>query len=411
MPMTITIVTIFTLVYVGMILGGFPGLKLDRAGIALLGAIAILASGAMNPQVAWSAIDYSTIGLLFGLMILSAQFAMSGVYEIFSNTLTKLQVGPRTLLALLIAVSGILGALLTNDVVAVALAPVILQISKKRNLNPVPLLLALACGTNAGSSATIIGSPQNILIGQNLKLSFTGFLYDAGVPSFIALGVIWVVISFFYRDKWQATAKLDEKAPDMGPLDRWEMIKGLLMAVGIIAAFLFTEWPRELVALAAGGLLLINARFRSKEMLDYEDWQLLVLFMGLFVVNAAFQQTGLPKRWVIDLREFGIDLQSTAWIFVLTALLSDIVTNVPSVMLLLPFADSPMAAPAMALASGLSSNLIIIGSLANIIVVDAAGRQGLKISFAEHARVGIPVTLISLLVAAGWLWLRAGGWV
>jgi len=409
--MTMTIVTIFSLVYVGMILGGFPGLKLDRAGIALLGAIAILAFGSMDPKAAWGAIDFSTIGLLFGLMILSAQFAMSGVYGTFSNRLARLQVGPRTLLALLIAVSGILGALLTNDVVAVAMAPVIIQISKERDLNPIPLLLALACATNAGSSATIIGSPQNILIGQSLKLSFTGFLYDAGIPSLISLGVIWVVISYFYRNRWQTATRPDDQAPDMVSFDRWEMIKGLVTAVGIIAAFLFTEWPRELVALTAGGLLLINGRFRSKEMLDYEDWQLLVLFMGLFVVNAAFQQTHLPQQWIHDLRKFGIDLQSTAWIFILTALLSDIVTNVPSVMLLLPFADSPMAAPAMALASGLSSNLIIIGSLANIIVVDAAGRQGLKISFAEHARVGIPVTVISLLVAGGWLWLRAAHWL
>jgi Na+/H+ antiporter NhaD/arsenite permease-like protein len=146
-------------------------------------------------------------------------------------------------------------------------------------------------------------------------------------------------------------------------------------------------------------------------MLDYEDWQLLILFMGLFVVNAAFQQTHLPQQWIHDLKGIGIDLQSTTWIFLLTAVLSDIVTNVPSVMLLLPFADSHMAAPAMALASGLSSNLIIIGSLANIIVVDAANRQGLKISFGEHARVGIPVTLISLLIAGGWLWLRSANWV
>ncbi len=409
--MTITIVTIFIIVYIGMILGGFPGLKLDRAGISLLGAIAVLAFGAMSPQAAWDSIDYSTIGLLFGLMILSAQFAMAGVYEAFSNVLVNLRVGPRTLLALLIAVSGILGALLTNDVVAVAMAPVLLQISRERDLNPVPFLLALACSTNAGSTATIIGSPQNILIGQNLHLSFTGFLYDAGIPALISLGVIWVVISLFYRGKWQSEKRLDERDPDATPFDRWEMIKGLLVAIGIIVAFMFTEWPRELVALAAGGLLLINGRFRSKAMLDYEDWQLLVLFIGLFVVNAAFQQTHLPQQWIADLRGIGIDLQSTAWIFMLTAVLSDVVSNVPSVMLLIPFAETHMAGPAMALASGLASNLIIIGSLANIIVVDAAGRQGLKISFGEHARVGVPITLISLLVAAGWLWLRAARWV
>jgi Na+/H+ antiporter NhaD/arsenite permease-like protein len=408
---TIAIVTVFALVYVGMILGGFPGLKLDRAGIALLGAIAILSLGAMTPKAAWDSVDYSTIGLLFGLMILSAQFAMSGLYDAFSNVLVNLRVGTGTLLALLIATSGILGALLTNDVVAVAMAPVLLHISKRRGLNPIPFLLALACSTNAGSTATIIGSPQNILIGQNLHLSFTRFLYEAGVPALISLGVIWAVIAISYRGKWDLDKGLSQTRPKGEPFDRWEMIKGIMVAVGIIVAFVFTEWPRELVALGAGGLLLMNGRFRSKQMLDYEDWQLLVLFIGLFIVNAAFQQTHLPQKWISDVKVHGIDLQSTPWLFALTAILSDVVSNVPSVMLLIPFADSHMAGPAMALASGLSSNLIIIGSLANIIVVDAAGQQGLKISFAEHARVGIPVTLISLGVAACWLWLLAQGWV
>ena len=121
-------------------------------------------------------------------------------------------------------------------------------------------------------------------------------------------------------------------------------------------------------------------------------------------MNAALQKTGLPAQWITDLQRFGVGLEDPVWIFVITAVLSDVVSNVPSVMLLLPFAKAAVSAPVMAIASGLSSNLIIIGSLASIIVVDAAQQRGLDISFWEFARNGIPVTLITLGLASLWLW-------
>ena len=173
----------------------------------------------------------------------------------------------------------------------------------------------------------------------------------------------------------------------------------------LIGIFLFTDWSRSLVALGAGGLLLANAHFRSRAMLDRVDWQLLILFIGLFIVNGALQATHLPAEWIADLHDQGVDLQSPSWIFVATVVLSDVVSNVPSVMLLLPFATEGASAPVMAVASGLSSNLIVIGSLASIIVVDAAARRGLKISARQFMRSGVPVTLISLALSALWLWL------
>jgi Na+/H+ antiporter NhaD/arsenite permease-like protein len=401
-------IAIFVVVYIGMALGSLPGLKVDRAAIALLGAIALLASGKIGQEAAWNSIDFSTIGLLFGLMILSAQFAMAGFYQAVAHYLIRLQMGPRTLLAILVCASGLLGALLTNDVVALAMAPVIIEICFERKLNPLPFLLALACSTNAGSSGTIIGSPQNILIGEKLGLSFVAFLYDAAVPSALSLAAIWAIIAFSFRNKWDLQAGQKPSVQTRpADFDQWENLKALIIAAGIIVAFVATSWPRDLVALTAGGILLLNARFQSKKMLDYEDWQLLVLIMSLFIVNAAFQQTHLLSEWIADLKSNGVDLYHPAWIFALTAMLSDLVSNVPSVMMLLPFATHPLSGPAMALASGLSSNLIVIGSLANIIVIDVAAQHGMKITFWEHARIGIPVTLVSLLIAAGWLWLRA----
>ncbi len=397
-------VTVFIVVYVGMMLGRLPGLKVDRSAIALLGAIALLASGEMSEQQAVDSIGYSTIGLLFGLMIVSAQFTMSGLYAEITHRVVSLNVGPRALLGIITAVSGVLAALLTNDVIALALAPVLLQLCTERKLNPVPYLLAMACATNAGSTATIIGAPQNMLIGQHMSLSFAGFMVYTAVPAALALGIIWLVISFLYRDKWQLQPHLTLAPTKTHSFDRLGSIKGLIFTAVIVVLFLFTQWPRDHIALAAAGLLLMNAHFKSRKMLDLVDWQLLVLFIGLFVVNGAFQQTHLPQQWVDSLGAHGIEFQHPATLFITTFLLSDIVSNVPAIMLLVPYATDPIAGPAMALAAGMASNLIIIGSIANIIVVDTAARYKLPISFWEHARTGIPVTLMSLAIAAAWLW-------
>lgn len=228
-------------------------------------------------------------------------------------------------------------------------------------------------------------------------------IYTA-VPALLALAVIWLAISLLYRNKWELIGAAQGNPVETYRFDRLESVKGLVITAIIVVIFLFTDWPRDLVALAAGGFLLMNAHYRSRKMLDHVDWQLLILFISLFVVNGAFQQTHLPQLWVDSLQSHGIDFQHPATLFVTTFVLSDLVSNVPAVMLLLPYAKDMIAGPAMALAAGMASNLIIIGSIANIIVVEAAARYGVTISFREHARTGVPVTLLSLLMAAGWLW-------
>jgi Na+/H+ antiporter NhaD/arsenite permease-like protein len=399
------VVGVFAIVYLGMMLGSLPGLKLDRSAIALIGAIALLATGAISRHEAGASIDFGTIGLLFGLMIVSANFDLAGLYSALSDRVGTLTFGPRAFLAVVVAASGVMSALLTNDVVAVALVPVLLGLCVNRGLNPVPFLLALACSTNGGSIATIIGSPQNMLIGQHFHLSFSGFMGYTAVPALVSLVLIWGVIAWQFRGAWQLPEGVKAKVPKHRDFDRWEAVKGAIVTLVLIALFVLTDWPRDLIALAAAAILLANAHFSSHKMLHRVDWQLLILFIGLFVVNGALQATHLPQGWIDDLKSSGINLASPAMIYVVTAVLSDVVSNVPSIMLLLPFAQDPSLGPVMAVASGLSSNLIVIGSLASIIVVDEAGRAGLRISFWDFARTGIPVTLSSMIFAAGWLWL------
>ncbi|MBL8858461.1 MAG: anion transporter [Planctomycetes bacterium] len=400
--METTVLVVFGLVYLGMLLGGLPGLALDRTGIALLGAIALVATGAVTPRAAWNAIDVPTIALLFGMMVISANLRVSGFYARISTGIAELDVSTPKLFAILILVAGALSAVLTNDVVCLALAPLLLESSTRRGVAPIPLLLALCCASNVGSAATLIGNPQNILVGQALGLDFARYTALAAVPVLIGLGIVWWVC---VRSMRGAAPPLAVSTPRATPLafDRAGAWKAGLVTVLVMAAFLFTDWPREITALAGAGLLLVSRRNRSREVLAQVDGQLLVLFMGLFVVNHALADSGLLERGLASLRDVGIDPSEPRTLFAGSAVLSNLVSNVPATMLLLPTATHPLAGPILALASTLAGNFILVGSIANIIVVDAAGRAGIEIGWREHARIGVPVTLLTLLVAALWM--------
>ncbi|HRP61726.1 MAG TPA: anion transporter [Phycisphaerales bacterium] len=406
----LTVLAIFALVYLGMILGRLPGLALDRTGVALLGAIALLALGRVSLDEAWTAIDVPTIALLLGLMVVSAQFRLGGFYTAVTAKLALADVSPRVLLALLIIVSGALSAVLANDIVCLAMTPVLIDGCIRRRLNPVPFLLALACAANIGSAATLIGNPQNMLIGQTLNLSFAGYLLEAIVPATLGCGAIWLVITWQMRREgaWTLDGSPSQKHHiEAQPFDAYQSAKAIAVVLFIMVAFLFTEWPRDIVALGAAGVLLLSRRMHSRAMLGLVDWQLLILFIGLFVVNHAFASTGMLDTLAASLRNAGVDPAQPGWLFAITAVLSNLVSNVPAVMLLLPFAEHPMAGTVLAVSSTLAGNLIIVGSIANIIVVDLAARQGITINWKRHARTGMPITIISLVIAAFWLWLWA----
>jgi Na+/H+ antiporter NhaD/arsenite permease-like protein len=288
---------------------------------------------------------------------------------------------------------------------------VLVHACRQRRLDPVPFLLALACAANIGSAATLIGNPQNMLIGQSLALSFGAYLGLAAVPVACSLLLLWLLLCRQHRREWRDAgappAAAESDAPDAAPaFDAWQTYKGLAAAALLLFAFLLDEWPRELLALTAAGVMLCNRRLHSTRMLGLVDWELLVLFIGLFVVNHAFARTGLAGDAVAWLARVGVDLQQSAPFFAATFVLSNIVSNVPAVMLLLPLAQDASGAAMLALVSTFAGNLLIVGSIANIIVVDAAARQGIVIDWRRHARTGIPVTLASLALCATFLWAR-----
>ena len=408
--MTAFVVVVFCVVYLGMILGGLPFLQLDRTGVALLGAIALVGAGAVSPEAAARSIHLPTLILLFSFMVISAQMRLGGFYTWVTRRIAALALSPALLLGALIGVVGTLSAVFSNDIVCLAVAPVLVDACIARRLDPVPYLLALACAANIGSAATLIGNPQNMLIGETLRLSFAGYTAEASLPVVLGLLATWGIIVWRVGGRWNRdVGPTGEAAPERReelPLDRWQTVKGLTVAAVLVLVFVLLPWPREVAALAGAGALLLSRKLHSNKMLGLVDWELLVLFIGLFVVNHALQETGLSTLAVADLAAAGVHLEQPATLFGVTFVLSNIVSNVPAVMLLLPVATHPMAGTLLALVSTLAGNLLIVGSIANIIVVNAAARRGLPIDWRRHAGVGIPVTLATLSLAAAYLGLR-----
>jgi len=404
-------IAIFLATYVAMAVGRLPGFRVDRTGAALLGAIAMLVFEKIDPDAAWAAVSFPTMALLFGLMIVSGAYSVSGFYGWAAERAASLRVPPHGLLAVLIVVSGLLSSILTNDVVVVAMVPLLVELCLARRLNPTPFLLGFAFAANAGSSGTIIGSPQNMIIAQGLDLSFVGFMKAALAPSLLSLVPVWGVLVVLYRGRWALGAAAPVRAAAAPVrLDRIETAKAAIVTLLVVAAFCLTTWPRDLIALGAGAVLLLNRRVASADVMKHVDGNLFILLGGLFVVNAALATTGLPQRAIADLTAWGVDLKQPLTLLVVAGALSDIVGNNPAVLLIVPYvqsADPELIGAAMALGTGLASNMVVFGSLAGIIVAEEAAQRGAPISLMEFSRAGIPVSLITLLLAAGWLVLLA----
>jgi Na+/H+ antiporter NhaD/arsenite permease-like protein len=410
--MTALVLVVFVAVYLGMALGRWPGLMIDRTGIALVGAIVLVLAGAVDAEGVRAAVDVPTLVILFGLMVLSAQFAACGFYAWCSRRLALTPAAPGRLLLLTVVTAGLLSAVLANDVVVFAMAPMLATGLLRRGLDPRPFLIALTSAANAGSAATIIGNPQNILIGQSGGLDFWAFLAACGPPAAAGMLITWLVVWLTWRGRFTV---LDPRAahalPEHGTsLDRAGLVKALVAAGALLALFA-TPLPQVEGVLLVAGALLISRRLATRRILALVDWHLLVLFGGLFVVTHALQATGLPGQLLARLEGGGLPVTSPWLLGPFAVLGSNTIGNVPLVVLLLQVlpAPTPGLLHFLAVISTLAGNLLIVGSLANIITVERAKEVGVTLGFLEHARCGVPITILSLAVAAAWLAVAGSG--
>jgi Na+/H+ antiporter NhaD/arsenite permease-like protein len=404
-PSAPAVLTIFVLTYVGVAIGRVPGLKLDRTGIALLGAIAIMIFLRVPTSAVVGFVNWPTILLLFGFFVLSAQLRLSGFFDrVAAETSARLGHPARFLLLLMLVTAGV-SAFLNHDIVCFVFAPLVATALLRRHLNPVPFLVAVAIASNIGAAATLVGNPQNMMIAQIGRLHFGRYMLWCITPVVFAFAsayaIIWVV-SRRHLGFTGPAPQAAEAAPQ--PFNRVHTTKGLAILVIVIALF-FSPIPKELVALTAAGIHLASPRFRTADLLGLVNWEILVLFLGLFVVTGAFQAAGYGDQAVQWLARNGLNLRSLPVLAVATAALSNLINNSAAVMLLVKLTNvkDPLIAYVLALANSFGGSLIILGSVSNIIVVQQAREMGITISFRDFARLGVPVTLAALGGLLAWL--------
>ena len=401
------VLLVLVLTYLGMVAGRIAWLRVDRTGIALLAVIALLASGQMTLDDFGSAVDMPTLALLFAMMIISAQFAESGFIDLCARTIIGWGGGTAGLLAVTVAIGGGLSAVLANDILIVTIAPLLIAGAQSRGFDPRPFAIALAAATNAGSAATLIGNPQNIVLGAIGHLDFWTFLGINGVPALFALAVVFAVVWLQWRRRIRGATPPDgaEPAPvTVHPLDRTQMIKSVVALIALLILF-STSLPREIGALIIAALLLANRKITSRTMMAAVDWPLLLLVACLFAVTGTLNDASLAAKALSFLDEHGLLPNNLLLLVPFSVVTSNAIGSLPAAMLLLQIWPTPPPGVlySLALLSTLAGNLLLSGSLTNLLIAEQAERIGARLSYRDHARAGVPIAVLSLAFAFFWL--------
>lgn len=382
------------LTFLGLALGGLPGYRMNRAGVALVGASFLVLLGVLDLEEAWQALDAKTLVFLFGIMVLNAHLGYGGFFGLAAERLLGLARTPLALLLLLTFGSGFLSALFLNDTMALLLTPLVLSLTRSLGLNPVPYLLALMAAVNTGSLMTPTGNPQNIAVASLSGISYLGFVSALWPVALLGLGLQVGLLALLYPEA-RSLKPLSPVFPLRYRSHRPLLAKGLWVAVGLFLAFLL-GYPMAQGALVAAGILLFTRRLRSERYFLRVDWELLVMFAALFMVTEGVRRLGLAELLApLATTPLGLLLAAT--------LLSLLVSNVPAVLLLAPLVQEPRDWLLLAGGSTLAGNLTLLASVANLIVAEGAGREGVRIGFLEHLRLGLPLAVLTLALVFFWV--------
>ena len=388
---------------VGVAIGRWPWLKMNRATIALVGATALIAIGVIPLKDAFEAVDWNTIVLLFAMMVLNVNLRIAGFFHLVTSRVVRLAKTPRQLLALVIAVSGVLSAVFLNDTIALMMTPMVLELALALRRNPLPYLVALVTAANVGSVSAITGNPQNMLVGISSGISFVQFTAALAPIALVGLFIIWLVMIVVYRTEF-ASAALASDLVVSGTEDPGLLRKSML-ATGLMLVALIGGAPIPLAALSAAAMLLVSRRREPERVFEEIDWGLLVFFISLFVVTGAIETSGLGQDLFAWLRPWADG--GAAKLTTVSLILSNVVSNVPAVMLFRPvvptLADPHSAWLTLAMATTLAGNLTLLGSVANLIVAEIAKRHGVHLSFVEYLKSGTLIAVLTLLVGVAWL--------
>jgi Na+/H+ antiporter NhaD/arsenite permease-like protein len=394
---------IFIATYAALAVGRIPGLRVDRAGAALIGAALMVALNVLTLDEAYRAVNLDTIVLLLGMMIVVANLRISGFFALVSEWVVEHAHRPLTMLAAIAVVSGTLSAFFVNDTVCLVLAPLVAEVTFALKRNPVPYLLAVAMASNAGSLATLTGNPQNMLIGSFSGIPYRTFSFALAPVAALSVLVAIAILAAIYWPEFRSGRRVEIQTRDFR-LDRALLWKSLAVSLAMMIAF-FSGVPIAKAAIAGGALLLLISRsVRPRDVYNQIDWPLLMMFSGLFIVVAGAEKSVLEQSLAAEAGR--LHLENGAILAAFAAALSNIVSNVPAVLVFKPFlahlSNPQLAWQRLAMASTLAGNLTVLGSVANLIVIEQS-RDRVRIGFWEYARAGVPITIATLLIGIAML--------
>jgi Na+/H+ antiporter NhaD/arsenite permease-like protein len=395
---------IFAGSYLVFALGKFPWMKIDRPGAAIIGAVLMVAFRIVDAREALASVDFATIVLLFAMMLIVGSLRLAGFFTWITDWMIE-RVHPDHLLPTVIFTSGLLSAFLVNDIVCLVMTPFVIHIARVLRRPQVPYVIAVATASNIGSTATITGNPQNMLIGSLSGIHYAAFLGRLAPVAIVGLFINWALIHRIYlRGEIDHVAVAPALADPEFQQERIRKKPVVVLAL-VLAVFLAGVPPATTAAVGAA-VLLMTRTVDPRRLYDEVDWGLLVFFVGLFIIVGGANRAGLTAQLLQPINAWNLHRIP---IFVgSTAVLSNVVSNVPAVMLLrtvIPgFPDPRNGWLALAMASTLAGNLTITGSVANIIVVERAAAENVHVGFREYFRVGAPLTVVTLVLGSLWLW-------
>src|SRR5438105_2554370 len=375
-------------------------LPLNRPAAALLGAVLMVATGVVTPERAYRAVNYDTIVLLLAMMLVSSYLYLAHFFEWAADIVLRFSCTPQRLLFYLILTSGILSALLVNDTICLMLTPLVIAVIRRGKLPLLPYLIALATSANIGSAATLVGNPQNMIIGHFSHIPFSQFSRTLAPAAIIGLAINFIILRFGFRCALRS-AVIEREARVVPKLDR-----GLFAIVCIVFLSIFACFVAGLnlawTALSGAVLVMVLARRDTHEVLKLVDWHLLIFFAALFVVVDGLSDTGLPDAIYRHLRPvFGSSVTTQTWNLAWFSVAgSNLFSNVPFVLVagkwIARFTDPELMWKVLALATTFAGKLTIVGSVANMIVVESV-REHLEVGFWDYARFGIPITILTTI--------------
>lgn len=398
--------------------------KLDRTLVAFIGASLMILTRVISQEHAFAHIDYNTIGLLIGMMIIVMIVKRTGLFEYLAIKVVKIaKANPVKLLIFLSIITGLLSAILDNVTTILLIIPITFDISRDLNISPIPFVIAEIFASNVGGTATLVGDPPNIMIGSSVGLKFIDFIKIDAPIAIPLLLLTTLIFALIYKNHLITTKEAQEKIlkrdENSAIKDKKLLIKSLIVLGLTFLGFILhgvLHYESATIAIVGAVVLLSISKINPEKILYEVEWSTIIFFSGLFMLVGGLQESGAIKllaQWVLNLTNGNLLLTTIAILWV-SAIASSFVDNIPFVATMIPMIkdmgqisgiDLTPLWWALSLGACLGGNGTIVGASANLLAAGMAAEYGHKISFKEYFKLAFPMTILTVLIATLYLYL------